>query len=157
MKDDVNRPAKKAVEPKPRPRRKAEKWREGEKTGKAVQSVTSKKASKPVARRLLTKGAVIRARVEFKDEANYKARPSVVLSSTKTTIDVVPIFSQKKNTAERLKITEWEEAGLDVPSYFKVRVETIDYQDSLELLGALSELDHERLDGLLEAKTQTVG
>ena len=149
MKDDVNRPAKKAVEPKPRPRRKAEKWREGEKTGKAVQSVTSKKASKPVARSLLTKGAVIRARVDFQDEVDYKARPSVVLSSTKTTIDVVPIFSQKKSTAERLKIAEWEEAGLDKPSYFKVRVETIDIRDSLELLGVLSDQDQESLAHLL--------
>ena len=149
MKDDVNRPAKKAVEPKPRPRRKAEKWSEGEKAGKSAKSVTSKKASKPVARSLLTKGAVIRARVDFQDEVDYKARPSVVLSSTKTTIDVVPIFSQKKSTAERLKIAEWEEAGLDKPSYFKVRVETIDIRDSLELLGVLSDQDQESLAHLL--------
>jgi len=149
VKDDVNRPAKKAVEPKPRPRRKAEKWSEGEKAGKSAKSVTSKKASKPVARRLLIKGAVIRARVEFQDEDNYKARPSVVLSLTNTTIDVVPILSQKKSTAERLKISEWKEAGLDKPSYFKVRVETIDIHDSLELLGTLSDIDRENLDVLI--------
>jgi hypothetical protein len=35
-------------------------------------------------------------------------------------------------------------------SYFKVRIETIDIRDSIELLGTLSDDDHVRLDQLLE-------
>ena len=149
MSAEAKRPVKKAGEPTPRLRRKAENWREGEMAWKAARSVTSKKATKPVAQRRLTKGTVIRARVSYQDGVDYKARPCVVLSSTKTTIDVVPIFSQKRSTAERLKISEWKEAGLDKPSYFKVRVETIDLRDSLELLGSLADSDEENLDLLL--------
>jgi hypothetical protein len=140
----------KAGEQRPRPRKKAQQWRERAAVGKAATSVTSKKASKPVARNLLKKGAVIRARIEFQEGGKYKARPCVVLGIAKDNIDVLPIFSEKKNAAEHLKIADPKVAGLPRSSYFKVRIETIDIRDSIELLGTLSDDDHLRLDQLLE-------
>lgn len=150
MKDEAKKQVNKTGDAKPRPRRKQEKWMEKATAQKSAHSITSKKASKPVARTLLKVGAVIRARVEFDDEDKYKPRPCVVLSTTKTTIQVVPIFSQKKNTAERLKISDPEVAGLIKASYFKVRIESIDLRDAIELLGMLSQQDQECLASLLK-------
>jgi len=89
--------------------------------------------------------------IPFTDLASRKVRPAIVAGRFGRTGDLllVPITSQVHNIDAPL--TEWREAGLNVPCGVKAQIATVEERLVLRVLGRLSAIDELGFVTLLRA------
>jgi mRNA interferase MazF len=98
---------------------------------------------------------VILVRYPFSDLSSSKVRPAVVVSAPHISHDllIVPLTSRLIGLLPgEFGVTEWQTAGLNVPSAIKRGLYTIETSIVLKLLGQLAPIDATRLEASLRAR-----
>jgi mRNA interferase MazF len=87
--------------------------------------------------------------IPFTDLSSSKVRPAIVVGHGRWPGDlfVVPVTSQMANAD--LLISQWSEAGLNVPSGIKGQICTVEVKLVRKVVGRIADQDREALDALL--------
>ena len=87
--------------------------------------------------------------IPFTDLTSSKVRPAVVvgLGSWPGDLFVVPVTSQLANAD--ILLIDWQTAGLNVPSGIKGQVCTVEDRLVRKVIGRISKIDRQVLDGQL--------
>jgi mRNA interferase MazF len=87
--------------------------------------------------------------IPFTDLSSSKVRPAIVVGHGRWPGDlfVVPVTSQMANAD--LLISQWSEAGLNVPSGIKGQISTVEVTLVRKVIGRIADRDREALDALL--------
>jgi len=87
--------------------------------------------------------------IPFTDLSSSKVRPAIVVGhgSWPGDLFVVPVTSQMANADFHL--SDWEKAGLNVPSGIKGQICTVEARLVRKVVGQITPHDHEVLDALL--------
>lgn len=118
--------------------------------GHAPQTLdTASRHLRPPAVMTLQTGTVVWARIPFQDEPDTtKARPAVVLAARSDEVDLVPLTSSRRRIDfGAVELQDWAQAGLTRPCGLARRIVTVSRRiDILNVIGALSDIDHVHLD-----------
>jgi len=97
---------------------------------------------------------VILVRYPFSDLSSGKVRPAVVVNEVHVSHDllIVPITSRlTRLLAGEFLLTEWRNAGLNVPSAMKRGLYTVEDSLVIKRLGQLTDVDATQLNASLRA------
>jgi mRNA interferase MazF len=99
-----------------------------------------------------SKSEIVLVRCPFSDLSDAKVRPAVVVGSAHASRDVLiaPLTSKTASLlASEFVLSEWRKAGLNVETAVKRGIFTIHQRLILKTVGGLSNVDAEKLEGLL--------
>ena len=90
--------------------------------------------------------------IPFTDLTSRKVRPAVIIGRNGADLFLVPISSVLPNTDFPLK--EWRAAGLNAPSGVKAQLATLEERLVVKIVGKLTDIDAQVLNGRLRSWLQ---
>ena len=94
--------------------------------------------------------AVCTAKVYFEDSPNeFKIRPVIILGDRGFVCESLKVTSQPKNDSRHIKLSQWQAAGLDKPSWVDIS-KTIRIPPE-EIMGEIGILDSEDVFNIIKA------
>lgn len=94
-----------------------------------------------------SRNEVVLLPIPFSDLKSRKVRPAAVIGRNGADLFLVPISSVLSNTD--FPLTEWREAGLNVPPGVKAQVSTVEERLVVKIIGTLASTDRQALDARL--------